>query len=118
MNRRPMLAMVPLLALAIALPALGHHGWGSYDADRLQDFEATLVTVAYRNPHAEVEVDRDGERWLVILAPTSRMDARGLPPGALVEGRSIGIQAYPRSDGTRELRAERIVVDGRTIELR
>jgi hypothetical protein len=115
-NRRLLLAAIPTLALA--LPALAHHGWGSYDADQLQDFQAELATVAYRNPHAEVEVDRDGERWRVILAPTSRMEARGLPPDALVVGRSIGIQAYPRSDGTRELRAERIVVDGTTIELR
>jgi hypothetical protein len=116
MDRRMLLALIPTLALA--LPALAHHGWGAYDAGKLQDFEAELATVEYRNPHAQVEVDRDGERWLVILAPTSRMEARGLPPDALVAGRSIGIQAYPRSDGTRELRAERIVVDGRTIELR
>lgn len=118
MTRRSMIALIPALALALALPALAHHGWGSYDADKLQDFQAELATVAYRNPHAQVEVDRDGERWLVILAPTTRMEARGLPPDALVVGRTIGIQAYPRSDGTRELRAERIVVDGRTIELR
>lgn len=118
MKRRLLLALIPVLAWTLALPALAHHGWGSYDADDLQDFQAALVTVAYRNPHAEVEVERDGERWLVILAPTTRMEARGLPSGALVVGRSIGIQAYPRSDGTRELRAERIVVDGQTIELR
>ena len=115
---RRLLFLLPLLAALLALPVLAHHGWGSYDADKVMRFEAAPVEVRYRNPHAEIEVDRDGERWLVILAPTARMESRGLPDGGLKVGKAITIEGYPRSDGTRELRAERIVVDGKTIELR
>lgn len=107
-----------LAALVAALPAAAHHGWSSYDADKTLRFDAALAEVRYRNPHAEVEVDHDGARWLVILAPTTRMNARGLPDGALTLGKTITIEGYPRLDGTKELRAERIVVDGKTIELR
>ena len=37
---------------------------------------------------------------------------------ALLPGKSISIEGYPRKDGTPEIRAERITVDGKTVELR
>lgn len=116
--RRIHLLLPALVALLLALPALAHHGWGSYDAKKTMRFDAALAEVQIRNPHAEVAVDHDGQRWQVVLAPVARMTSRGLAEGALVKGKSITIEGYPRLDGTRELRAERIVVDGKTIELR
>ncbi|TDK25013.1 hypothetical protein E2F46_07515 [Luteimonas aestuarii] len=107
-----------LAALFVALPAAAHHGWSSYDADQAMRFDAELIEVRYRNPHAEVVVEHEGNRWDVVLAPTTRMETRGLPQDGLAVGRTITIEAYPRLDGTRELRAERIVVDGTTVELR
>lgn len=106
-----------ILILATA-SAWAHHGWSSYDANKLVTLNSPLAEVRYRNPHAEVEVDHDGKRWLVILAPISRMESRGLPSDALAKGKKVTIEAYPRSDGTAEMRAERITVDGKTIELR
>lgn len=107
-----------LLAALIALPALAHHGWSSYDANKTLKISAPLAQVQYRNPHAEVGVDYQGKRWNAVLAPISRMTSRGLPDGALVVGKTVTIESYPRLDGTAELRAERITVDGKTIELR
>jgi hypothetical protein len=46
------------------------------------------------------------------------MESRGLPNDALAAGKKVTIEAYPRTDGTPEMRAERITVDGKTIELR
>ncbi len=117
MRRIPLIALF-LAALLLAVPALAHHGWGSYDADKVMRFDAELLEVRYANPHAEVTVEHEGQRWTVVLAPVSRMTARGLPAGALEKGKTITIEGYPRSDGTPELRAERVVVDGKTIELR
>ncbi|WP_244206464.1 DUF6152 family protein [Caballeronia pedi] len=101
-----------------AVSAWAHHGWSSYDAGKVVEIEAPLVEVQYRNPHAEVAVDYQGARWHVILAPISRMESRGLPAGALSTGKVVTIEGYPRSDGTHELRAERITVDSKTVELR
>jgi len=112
------LAVLGIIAILVAAPAIAHHGWGSYDAEKVMRFDAAPVEVRYRNPHAEISVDHDGSRWLAILAPTARMESRGLAEGALKVGKTITITGYPRKDGTRELRAERIVVDGKTIELR
>lgn len=98
--------------------AWAHHGWSSYDAEKVLTIEAPLTVVEYRNPHAQVQVDRDGRPWVVVLAPTGRMESRGLKPDALVVGKVVTIEGYPRKDGTAEIRAERITVDGTAVELR
>lgn len=115
---RRILAVSGLVAVLFTAPVIAHHGWGSYDAGKVMRFDAAPVEVRYRNPHAEISVDHAGNRWQVILAPTTRMESRGLAEGALKVGKTITVEGYPRKDGTRELRAERIVVDGKTIELR
>ena len=116
MRRVPLTVL--LMACLVALPVFAHHGWGSYDAEKVMRFDAELLDVRYANPHAEVTVEHQGQRWNAVLAPVSRMTSRGLPDGALVKGKTITIEGYPRTDGTPELRAERVVVDGKTIELR
>lgn len=113
--RRLTIAFAALLAAA---PVVAHHGWGSYDAKQALTLETRLEAVRYTNPHAEVSIDRDGRAWNVVLAPVSRMRTRGLPDDALQPGKAVTIVGYPRTDGTPELRAERIVVDGKTVELR
>ncbi|WP_222928079.1 DUF6152 family protein [Luteimonas viscosa] len=116
--RRMMIRCLALAAALCAVPVLAHHGWGSYDAERVMRFDAPLAEVRIANPHAQVVVEHEGKRWDVILAPVSRMTARGMADGALAEGKTVTIEGYPRNDGSPELRAERIVVDGKTIELR
>ena len=101
-----------------ATVAHAHHGWSSYAADKGMKVEAVLQDVRYRNPHAEVAVDHAGRRWQVILAPVRRMESRGLEADALQPGKKILIEGYPKRDGSAEMRAERITVDGKQIELR
>jgi len=98
--------------------AQAHHGWSAYDAGQTLTLEVPLKTVNYRNPHADVTVEHDGKTWDVILAPISRLQARGLPESDLSVGKTVTIVGYPRKDGSAEIRAERIIVDGRTVELR
>lgn len=114
MNRIATLAA----ALLVAAPALAHHGWSSYDANTTLTIDARLDSVRYANPHAEVRIRHQGKDWNVVLAPVTRMTARGLPDGALVVGKAVTIEGYPRTDGSAEIRAERITVDGRVVELR
>ncbi len=114
-----MLMAATAVAASVSAPtAFAHHGCSAYDADKAVRIEVPLAEVRYRNPHAEVEVDHEGKRWQVILAPTGRMESRGLPGGGLKAGQKVTIEGYPRKDGTAEIRAERIVVDDKTIELR
>ncbi len=39
-------------------------------------------------------------------------------PFAMVHGEPVTLEGYPRSDGTAEMRIERITAGGKTVELR
>jgi hypothetical protein len=54
----------------------------------------------------------------VTLAPQSRMIRRGATQEIVVKGREITAYGYPKRDGTPEMRAEWIEIDGKRYELR
>ncbi|MGH8728823.1 MAG: hypothetical protein ACREV9_11875, partial [Burkholderiales bacterium] len=56
--------------------------------------------------------------WIGVLAPPSRMQARGLPREGLKTGAEATLVGYPHRDNPEEMRAERIIIDGKTVELR
>jgi hypothetical protein len=110
-----------LLALLIGLaPAalLAHHGWSSYDADKTITHTAPLRNVTWGNPHGTAKVVYQRRVWDVILAPTPRMEARGLQRAMLGPRSRVTLVGYPRKDGTAEMRIERVIVGGKTVELR
>ncbi|HEY0836237.1 MAG TPA: DUF6152 family protein [Azospirillum sp.] len=107
-----------LCAAAAALPAAAHHGWSSYDAGNLVVLEAPVLASSYGNPHGEVQIEAKGKRWVVVLAPPSRMERRGLPREDLAVGEVVRVEGYASRVHDGEMRAERISVNGRTIELR
>jgi hypothetical protein len=109
-----------VLALSIALPglALAHHGWSSYDAAKVIKHTAPLKEVSWGNPHGMAKVSYQGKDWVVVLAPTSRMESRGLTQAMLAPNKTVTIEGYPRSDGTPEMRIERVTAEGKTVELR
>lgn len=112
------LAMFAALAMLAAPRAEAHHGWSSYDAAKVIKVEAPVEVVRYQQPHGEIEIMYEGKPWVVVLAPPSRMQARGLPKEDLTVGTKVLIEAYPKRDGEAEMRAERITVNGKIIELR
>ena len=108
------------LATLLAAPAaaLAHHGWSEYDSSKLLKLTGKIVEAGYEHPHGHVTLDVPGKTWTVVLAPPSRMERRGLEKGMLKPGASVTVEGYPNRDKPEELRAERIIVNGKTIELR
>ena len=117
--RAPYAPMIMICAmLLVPAPLSAHHGWSSYDASKAVKVEVPVAAVRYQNPHGEIEIEHEGKTWVIVLAPVSRMQARGLPKDDLKVGETVVVEAYPRRDGEPEMRAERITVKGKTIELR
>jgi uncharacterized protein DUF6152 len=114
---RKRLALLAALAL-IAVPALAHHGWGSYDAAHPITVTGPIVTSKFENPHATVTVRGSDKVWTVTLAPTSRMESRGAVAAVVAVGKDISAYGYPSTREKDEMRAERITVDGKTYEMR
>lgn len=105
-------------AALIATAAAAHHGWSSYDAERTLRPTAQVLESSWGSPHGSIVIAVDDQRWDVVLAPVSRMQARGLTQADIAVGQTVTVEGYPRRDGTREIRAERITAGGKTVELR
>lgn len=115
MQRRSILL---LAALAVPAVALAHHGWGEYDASQPLTLTGTIEQVAYEHPHGSVRLKTSGKIWEAVLAPPSRMESRGLAKDLLVVGAQATVEGYPSKRKPDEMRAERITVAGKTVELR
>lgn len=111
------LAIAAGLAVA-TVPASAHHGWSSYDAAKELRITGTLSNLSWGNPHGAAKTRYQGKTWDVILAPVSRMEARGLTRDMVGPKRQITLVGYPRADGTAEMRIERVIVGEKTVELR
>jgi hypothetical protein len=109
------------LALTLLLApewAIAHHGWGSYDASKTVTVEGPIQTSSYSNPHATVTVKAADKVWTVTLAPVSRMQARGASRELVGVGKTVRAVGYASKVDPSEMRAERITVDGKTVEMR
>lgn len=118
MIRLPILVATAVAAMIAPVAAYAHHGWSSYDAEKTLTVTGPLTQIGWGNPHGSAKIVWQKKSWDVVLAPVSRMEARGLTREMLPQGKSVTLVGYPRSDGTPEMRIERITVDGKAIELR
>jgi hypothetical protein len=104
--------------LALPLAAVAHHGWSEYDADKTLTLEGTVLESTYDNPHTVIRFRAGDKTWIAVLAPPFRMEARGLKADAIKAGVKARVVGYPNRSKADELRAERIIIAGKVIELR
>ena len=104
--------------LAVPSLVLAHHGWNEYDASQTLTLTGPIEQAGYEHPHGFVTMTSGGRTWTAVLAPPSRMDNRGLQRELLKPGATITVVGYPNRNKPDEMRVERIVVDGKTVELR
>ena len=117
MRKWQLFVAVLLVIVAFAFRPF-HHGWANYDQTKTLDYTGTVEEFTFENPHASARVKDKKKTWLVILAPTSRMQSRGVPSDKIVKGSKLRVVGYPHKTVKDEMRAERIYVDGAKFELR
>ena len=106
------------LAASLALPVAAHHGWSEYDSTKPLTFTGKILESGYEHPHGHIRLQTPGKTWLVILAPPSRMENRGLPAAEIAKGKTVTVVGYANREKAEEMRAERITAGGKTVELR
>ena len=118
-RRSPYLLWLVASVVVVTLsPASAHHGWSGYDAKQVRTLTGAIVESGYEHPHGFVRLKQADKTLVVVLAPPSRMERRGLPRKELAPGTEGTVVAYPNRTDPAELRAERITISGKTIELR
>jgi hypothetical protein len=110
------LSAVALAALATSAPA--HHGWSEYDSTQTLTLTGKIIESGYEHPHGHIKLQTSTKTWNAVLAPPTRMENRGLPRDALKVGNTATVVGYPNRNKPDEMRAERITVNGKTVELR
>jgi ribosomal protein L6P/L9E len=106
--------MNPLQLLVVALIALpltvfAHHGWSEYDATQTLKLTGTIEGSTYEHPHGSVTLKTPTKTWIVV---------RGLARDLLKVGATASVEGYPNRNKPEEMRAERITIAGKTVELR
>lgn len=117
MNRTRGLVWVAACSVALFGTALAHHGWAGYN-EELKKLSGTIEQSSYSNPHGSIQLKTADKTWEVVLAPPSRMTSRGLTEAMLTTGTNATVEGYQSKSDEKEMRAERIIVAGKTVELR
>jgi hypothetical protein len=109
------LALSSVTLLARSAPA--HHGWGWATAEEFE-LSGQIVSVKLGNPHGEVTIDAKGEKWIVEVGQPWRNEKAGLTPKLLSKGRTITAHGHRSAKtGQRLMKAERVVIDGKSYNL-
>ncbi|MEF7614811.1 DUF6152 family protein [Aquincola sp. MAHUQ-54] len=85
MRRRTVLAIGVPAALAMVRGAWAHHGWSGFDQQRPLYLEGKAAKVAWRNPHAELTLERAGDLRLPADLAQRALPAQSAP----VEGPAL-----------------------------
>lgn len=116
--RRAAVALLAAAPLAlISHVADAHHGWG-WATDEEFEIGGKIVKVRLGNPHGEVAIDAQGEKWLVEVGQPWRNERAGLTDDMLSIGRMITVQGHRSAkQGERLVKAERVIIDGKSYDL-
>ncbi len=107
-----------ITALLIGLPVFAHHGWSEYEQGKLIKLSGKVTQNGYEHPHGFIKLTVDGKEWIAVLAPPFRMENRGLLKSDIADGSQVTVEGYINRSKPDEMRAERIIVNNKTIELR
>lgn len=118
MIRLPMIAgAVLLFGLAPLGPVAAHHGWG-WATDEEFELTGTVKHVRYGNPHGTMTLATRSGEWTVEIGQPWRNEQAGLTRQVLQPGTRLLVHGHRSArNGERLLKAERIVIAGKSYNL-
>lgn len=112
------LSIAGLSAALLLTPAAvqAHHGWTAYSEQESQ-VSGVVEEAALGQPHGAIRVRAADGVWTVQLAPPAAIERSGLTLAAIPKGTRVTARGHKRTDGTLEIKTERLVVGGKTFDL-
>jgi hypothetical protein len=116
------LSLIAIGAAALCTPALAHHSFSMFDAEKTVTLEGTVKELEFVNPHAWLYVvanDANGRavEWSIEMGGAGALTRTGWKPDTVKPGDKISVDIHPLKDGSRGgqyLKAK--LADGRSIE--
>ena len=90
-----------------AIPAIAHHSFAMFDAQKTVILEGTVKEFEWVNPHAWLRVTVNDEKtgapalWALELSSPSRLVTMGMRADSVKAGDAVSVTFHPMKDGTR-----------------
>jgi Family of unknown function (DUF6152) len=96
-----------IVAGTFAAPAVAHHSFAMFDAQKTLTLEGTVKEFEWVNPHSWLRVmvndDKTGKPvlWAVELSSPGRLITMGMRADSVKAGDAVSVTFHPMKDGTR-----------------
>lgn len=97
--------LASLAALAYAIPAVAHHSFAMFDAEKSVTLQGTVKEFQWTNPHAWImltvaKTDGDAQQWAIEMNGPGGLARQGWRPKTLTPGMPVSVMIHPLRDGT------------------
>ena len=106
MNLR-VVGLTAIVAAAFAAPAVAHHSFAMFDAEKTVTLQGTVKEFEWVNPHSWLRVIAADERtgkpmlWTLELGAPSQLITTGIYANSFRPGDVVSVTFHPRKDGSR-----------------
>ena len=88
-----------------AIPALAHHSFAMFDAEKKVTLDGTVKEFQWTNPHSWIlltvsEAQGKAEQWAIEMGGPSGLARQGWVPKTLTPGMKVQAVIHPLRDGT------------------
>ena len=89
----------------LVAPALAHHSFAMFDADKTLEMTGTVKEFQWTNPHSWLQVvvnDQQGKpvEWSLEMGAPGGLARQGWKPKTVVPGDKVTVRVHPLKDGT------------------
>ena len=108
MSRNLLFALAFIAALAIAVPALAHHGGAAFDQTKQQTLQGTVTQLDFVNPHVVVWFDVPSAKWSGWLTAPNKLQRAGWTKNTLKPGDTLTVVGNQQKNGSPVLQIRKI----------
>jgi Family of unknown function (DUF6152) len=100
-------SLAALAAAAFAAPALAHHSFAMFDAEKTVTLQGTVKEFEWVNPHSWLRVMVNDEKtgkpvlWAIELSSPGRLVTMGMHADSVKAGDVVSVTIHPMKDGAR-----------------
>jgi hypothetical protein len=99
------LSLAGVAAALFVAPALAHHSFAMFDADKTVEMQGTVKEFQWTNPHSWLQVmvkDASGQEkeWSLEMGSPGGLARSGWRPKTVVPGDKVTVTAHPLKDGS------------------
>jgi hypothetical protein len=99
------LGLAGIAVAGLAIPAVAHHSFAMFDAEKSKTLEGTVKEFQWTNPHSWIlmtvnNAEGKAEQWAIEMGGPAGLARQGWVPKTLTPGMKIKTVIHPLRDGT------------------